>query len=111
MHPLSKDELIPIYKKLNQLSALCYPDFEDITSGEDVLGSRMVAPFVKFTLGDLWKNQPCLIDSVATTFSDNNTWELDDGKQLPKDISVGLELTWLGNEIPSMNSKFYDYTA
>tara|TARA_B100001123_G_scaffold436924_1_gene568191 strand:- start:1798 stop:3930 length:2133 start_codon:yes stop_codon:yes gene_type:complete len=109
MYPTSKTELKPIYEKLNQLSALCYPDFELYENGTDTSGHVMVAPFVHFTLGDLWSKQPCLIESVSTTFSDNTTWELDDGKRLPKDISVGLELTWLGKQIPSMNSKFYDY--
>lgn len=107
--PMASDEIKPIYQKLNQLSALCYPDFEDVTDGTSVVGSRMVAPFVRMTVGDMYYRQYVILNNVTTTFADGTTWDIDKGSQLPRDITVNLDFTYIGNELPTINTKFYDY--
>ena len=107
--PMAADEIKPIYQKLNQLSALCYPDFEDVTDGSSVIGSRMVAPFVRMTVGDMYYRQYVILNNVTTTFADGTTWDIDEGQRLPRDISVNLDFTFIGNELPTINTKFYDY--
>ena len=107
--PMAADEIKPIYQKLNQLSALCYPDFEDVTDGSSVIGSRMVAPFVRMTVGDMYYRQYVILNNVTTTFADGTTWDIDEGQRLPRDISVNLDFTYIGNELPTINTKFYDY--
>ena len=109
LFPMADDEIKPIYQKLNQLSALCYPDFEDVTDGSSVVGSRMVAPFVRMTVGDMYYRQFVILNSVTTTFADGTTWDIDKGSRLPRDISVNLDFTYIGNELPTINTKFYDY--
>lgn len=107
--PHASDELVPIYEKVNQLSALTFPDFEDVTDGKSVVGSRMVAPFVRLTVGDMFKRQFVILNSVTTTFADGTTWDIDAGKRLPRDININCDFTWIGNKLPTINSKFYDY--
>ena len=107
--PMAADEIKPIYQKLNQLSALCYPDFEDVTDGSSVIGSRMVAPFVRMTVGDMYYRQYVILNNVTTTFADGTTWDIDEGQRLPRDISVNLDFTFIGNELPTINTKYYNY--
>ena len=107
--PMAADEIKPIYQKLNQLSALCYPDFEDVTDGSSIVGSRMVAPFVRMTVGDMYYRQFVILNNVTTTFADGTTWDIDEGQKLPRDITVNLDFTYIGNELPTINTKFYDY--
>ena len=58
-----------------------------------------------FTLGNLWIDHLCFIDSLSYTFSDEVRWDID-GTSMGIDVSIGLKL--LSNELPQYNSKVYD---
>ena len=36
----------------------------------------IIPPFIKFTIGDVYKNQPAVIKSVGIAIPDNTSWEL-----------------------------------
>ena len=108
MHPNSRVELIPQYEKLNQLAALCYPDFEGVYDDESLVGQRMVAPFCKLTIGDLYKDVWGFVDGCSITFDDKGTWEIDPGARVPRLVKATIGFTWIGNQLPSINSNFYD---
>lgn len=87
----SKDELMPLYKKLNLLINQTYPDYS--TRG------IMRAPLVRLTIGDYLYRVPGIIDSVNITVENNASWELNlegtkyiglasDVAQLPKVLDV-----------------------
>ena len=65
-------ELVNNWTKLGFLTSLCYPL---AYQGGD-LGS-VSAPFIFFTLGDMYKNRFSYIDSLQYTIPDNSNWQMD----------------------------------
>jgi hypothetical protein len=54
--------------------------------------------FTEFTLGDMYKNKVCIVESLSYTFPDNGTWETDvEGLLLPKFIDVAITLKFVEN--------------
>jgi len=114
IHPESAKELAPLWRKINALVGLCYPDYVNLVGG----GEYMVAPFVKLTIGDLYNGVPGIIESINVTPDDSGTWEIrqgidDDGNELsrlPRYIRISVSFALIGNEKYSSTSKFYDYT-
>jgi len=70
VYSLSVEEHIAAWQRLNFLSSLVYPTY-DID-----YGVYTVPPFLKFTLGNMFKNKECFIDSLIYTIDDNNVWEI-----------------------------------
>ena len=70
VYSLSVEEHIAAWQRLNFLSSLVYPTY-DIN-----YGVYTVPPFLKFTLGNMFKNKECFIDSLIYTIDDNNVWEI-----------------------------------
>lgn len=108
-------ELQPMYEKLNYLIGLCYPVYRNLSGG---VGQYMEAPFVKLTIGDLFKGVYGILDGGLTvTFDDGMPWEIRDkdpnginiGK-LPRLINVtvgGFTPFSLDNRPMSSTSPFY----
>lgn len=82
-------ELANNWSKLSNLTKLSYPLIED----------NMAHPnFVEFTLGDMYKNKVCVMDSLTYTFPDNGTWETNvEGLLLPKFVDVNMTLKFVEN--------------
>lgn len=82
-------ELANNWSKLSNLTKLSYPLIED----------NMAHPnFVQFSLGDMYRDKVCIMDSLSYTFPDNGTWETNiDGLLLPKFIDVALTLKFVEN--------------
>ena len=54
--------------------------------------------FTEFTLGDMYKDKVCIVESLSYTFPDNGTWETDvEGLLLPKFIDVAITLKFVEN--------------
>lgn len=70
VYSLSVEEHIAAWQRLNFLASLVYPTYGGI--GE----VYVVPPFLKFTLGNMFKNKECYIDSLIYTIDDNNVWEI-----------------------------------
>lgn len=82
----SKEELKPIYTKLNHLISQCYPDYSQ-TFG------IMRAPVVRITIGDYFYRLAGMLESVNVTVDDTYSWEINyendkDLRQLPQIINV-----------------------
>lgn len=105
----NSDEHIAAWKRLSFLTSLVYP--------QDYRGfaNAVVPPFIKFTLGDMYKNVDGFIESLIYTVDDNTTWDtgFDDvnspyyaakNYRLPKVIDVGITIKILENK----NSTFTD---
>jgi len=69
VYSLSVEEHIAAWKRLNFLSSLVYPTY----GGNG--GVYTIPPFLKFTLGNMFKHKECFIDSLIYTIDDNNVWE------------------------------------
>jgi hypothetical protein len=69
VYSLSVEEHIAAWKRLNFLSSLVYPTYGGTG------GVYTIPPFLKFTLGNMFKHKECFIDSLIYTIDDNNVWE------------------------------------
>jgi hypothetical protein len=56
--------------KLGYLSSLCYPQEYMNSTG------AITAPFLKFTLGDMYRNKECFIENMSYNIDDNYPWEV-----------------------------------
>ena len=72
VYPMNAYELVNNWTKLGFLTSLCYPL---AYQGGD-LGS-VSAPFIFFTLGDMYKDRFSYIDSLQYTIPDNSNWQMD----------------------------------
>ena len=82
-------ELANNWSKLSNLTKLSYPLIEN----------NMAHPnFTEFTLGDMYRDKVCIVESLSYTFPDSGTWETDvKGLLLPKFIDVAITLKFVEN--------------
>jgi hypothetical protein len=117
--PFSKEEHKILWKKANTLVGLNYPSYTSLgkTEGSDgkdktievSLGQRMIAPFVKLTVGDMIHDQAGYFKGINVKAIDNSPWELTPGQQLPMYIEVDATFVFVGNYLPDLaNPKFYN---
>jgi len=100
----SKQELLPIYKKLNYLASSLAPSYS--TNGF-IRGNLS-----QITLGDWLREQPGFISSVDLSIPDDSPWEINvnpDGtvdptvKQVPHMVNVKIKFTPIHRFRPEIN--------
>ena len=132
-------ELNSIYKKINKLTSLAYPQYIADTS---FLASKLRArpPLCKLRIGELFgsadvsadtekvpdgsggekdktdvylkgKELGGIIMSLAYEFPDNAPWEVARGKRVPKFIHVDISFRVIHDVAPDMQTKFYGFTG
>ena len=105
----TKGELEMIYKKLNKLTSMCYPEYISDDKFDNKI--RMKPPLVKFRMGDLYgsENQEMtgFIKSISNSIPDNSPWETRVGKKVPKFIMLSIGFQVIHNKVPRLKSKFY----
>lgn len=92
----SKDELFPLYNKLNNLISQVYPDYSDKTK-------IMRAPIVRVTIGDYLYRMPGFLESVNVTVDNGYPWEVNldgDSAQLPQVLDVSVSFKPILAELP-----------
>jgi len=89
----SRDELKPMYNRVNSLLSQVYPDYSPTTN-------IMRAPLVRMTIGDYLYRVPGFLENVNITVANDYPWEINleksqagDVAQLPQviDISVSFK--------------------
>jgi hypothetical protein len=101
-----RDELKPIYRKLNYLASYTAPEYSNDTI-------VMKAPYLRITVGDLLVHQPIAISSIMYTFQDSETtWEINIEKdptnmEVPKKIDVTLSGFLITDYLPQKGGRFY----
>ena len=101
----SRQEMMPLYQKLNYLKSTMYPDYT--TSG------KMRGTIHEITIGDYIKYQPCVITSLSISIPEDTTWEIalnspdptindldKDMHELPMMLKVSLEFTPIWKFLP-----------
>ena len=99
VYPKTKQEFPVLIEKLNYLIGLCYPSYHS---------SRMIPPFINFTLGDMFVSTPGFLNSLSLEVDDIGTWEIEQGLQFPKHISCQCEFKYIGNHPQTSDGKHYD---
>ena len=69
---MNSNELVNNWSKIEFLTSLTYPLGYQ---GDDIGAVR--APIIYLTIGDLYKDKVCFIESLQYTIPDNSTWQLD----------------------------------
>lgn len=64
----NQKEHIAVWERLNFLTSLVYP--------QGYVDGAIVPPFIKFSMGDLYKDKDCFIESLTYTIPDDTTWEI-----------------------------------
>lgn len=85
----SRQEMVPLYTKLNHLITQVYPDYSTKTG-------LMRGSVVKLTIGDYFYRIPGFLESVNVTMDDNYPWEIaldadgvdNDMNQVPQILNV-----------------------
>jgi hypothetical protein len=105
VHATDRDELQPIWRKLNALAGYTAPIYNtDITMG---------APWMRITIGDLFRQTPVILTSLSYTLQGTDTtWEInienaDYMMQVPHTVEVKCTFTVIGNELPQKGGKMY----
>ena len=96
--PTTKQELFTLWEKLNYLTGLTYPKYDN---------NRMVAPWIEFTFGDMYKGVPGFIENLSYSIPDNAPYEIDN-VQLPKVIEATMGFKYIGNNLQTMQGKHFD---
>ena len=97
----SPDERDGMWTKVNYLSGLTFP--------KEVKNGFMVPPLFKITIGGIYDNQPCYIESLDYDFLDEGiTFDID--KEVPFAINVTMQLSILEKRSKFSDSPFYKIT-
>jgi len=97
----SQDEVDGMWSRVNYLSGLAFP--------RGVEYGFMVPPLFKMTIGGLYENQPCYIESLDYDFLDDTiTFDID--KEVPFAINVTMQLSILEKRSKFYDSPFYKIT-
>ena len=102
----SRDELKPMYRKLNYLASYTAPTYSNNTI-------VMQAPWMRITIGDLLVHQPVVITSCMYTFVDADvTWETNlvndpTMMQVPFKVEVSLQFNVITDYLPQKGGRMY----
>ena len=114
------DELNMIYKKINKLTGLCYPEYDKDVRLSSVAAkiddvNRMKPPLCKLRLGELYgsKNNELLgfLQTISYTVDPTTPWETTQNARVPKYLLLNVSYRVIHSEVPSMSSKFYGYVG
>ena len=115
---------IAAWQRLNFLTSLAYPQAY-------AKGIAVIAPFLKITIGNLYKNKECFISQLSYTVDDNGTWEVGptagmgmaddetftingesttlDNYKLPKIIDVSVTLNLVESKSSTQHGYLYGF--
>jgi hypothetical protein len=111
----SREEMLPIYEKLNYLAGTTAPDYSINKPGEGLMKGN----FINLTVGDYLEAVPGIITSISLKPSFEAGWDLNRDKdgniiklgeylvgQLPRMIDIDLGFTPIHSFVPQFKKKF-----
>ena len=103
IYATDRDELKPIYRKLNALASYTAPIY-------DSNSIAMIGPWMRITIGDIHNQQPIVMTSVTYTYGMDTPWEINiendpENMQTPMRVSVTCQFNIIGNDIPQNNGR------
>lgn len=94
------------WDKINFLNSLVYPFYETETA------YHLIPPFIKFTLGDMYKGKHGFIESLSHTFDDATPWEIDEkGYRLPMITDIALTIKFVESRKSMESNNFYTFDS
>jgi len=109
----TSDELGMIYKKMNKLTSLCYPQYmADVNLGGKI---KMKPPLTKFRMGEIFgksKNELMgFIKSLNYSVEQSSTWETESGKRVPRHVTANITYQVIHASVPQLDTQFYGYVG
>jgi len=128
-------ELLPMWKRINYLCGLTMPaDYTNAQSQNNLSQNQfIVPPFVLLTVGDMYKEQPIIINRVGLNIPDGASWETlnetygqdwsylnniiswtgSNGKyaQFPREVEISLDLSVLQKERAIVGSAAFGHSV
>lgn len=102
---MTKEELNPIYNKLNRLAGMTAPNYSD--------NRFQQGTYSLITIGDYVNQLPVVFTSVGFSWDLNTPWEIDSLNEgllkVPHSLSVSCAVTVLHNFAPTHDSRFIGY--
>ena len=106
----SAEELARNWEKLSYLTKSAYPLIPYQEGGEKISANIVSPPFIRFTLGDMYRERFGILDSLSYTVPDNTPWETDiDGFVLPKFIDASITIKFAEDVASGNVDKLYDF--
>jgi hypothetical protein len=105
VYATSRDELKFIWRKLNALAGYTAPEY----NAEDI---ALRAPWLRITVGDLFVQQPVVLNSLSYDYATDASWEInieDDptNMQVPFKISVSCQFNMITDYLPQKGGRFF----
>lgn len=106
VHATDRDELKPIWRKLNFLASYTAPEYNPTQLG-------LTAPWMRITVGDLFVQQPALISSLGYELAGADTsWDINiEGDpthmQVPHSVRVSMTLYMITDYLPQKGGRMY----
>ena len=94
----SKQEILPIYTKLNYLASTTAPSYSEI--------GIMRGTIIRMTVGNYLTGVPGYLSSVNLSWSNNYPWEID-GRQLPHILNCSVGFTPIHEFTPQVGKNSY----
>jgi len=128
-------ELLPMWKRVNYLCGLTLPaDYTQSTSQDNLSQNQFIVPsFVLLTIGDMYKEQPVVINRVGLTIPEGAAWETlnetygedwsylnkiiswegSKGKfaQFPREVEISLDLSVIFKERAIVGSALFGHSV
>ncbi len=106
----SPEELARNWEKISHLTKAAYPLIPYQEGGEKISANIVSPPFIRFTLGDMYRERFGVLDSLNYTVPDNSVWETDiDGFVLPKFIEASITIKFAEDVASGNVDKLYDF--
>ena len=103
VYPQTRQEMPVLWEKINYLYGLCYPIWVEAFGG-----LSMVSPLTNLTIGKLYKETPGFLTSVILVVPDNSTWEIEKDLELPHNVEISCEFTYVGKYLPNAKGKHFE---
>ena len=103
VYPTTRQEMKPLWSKINRLVGLCYPNFVPAYNSR-----ATTSPLTELSIGDLYHNTPGFLSSVTTTVMDNSTWDYEKGMELPHYVQIACEFTYIGKYEHEATGKHFE---
>ena len=105
IYATDRDELKPIYRKLNALAGYTAPTY-------DPESIAMQAPWMRITIGDLFVQTPVVMTSLGFTYDTAASWEINIEQdttmmQVPRKISVSCQFNVISDYLPQKGGRFW----
>jgi hypothetical protein len=104
---LTRSEMIPMWRKLNYLASYTMPDFQRN-------GNRPGGPFMRITLGSLFRNTPGFLTQLSYSVNEDTSWDIGEDplattipKQLPMGVDVSIGFRVIGDYRPQLKGRVY----